>query len=239
MGPKLQTNLAGDKKMRVLRMKVLGILILCCTGLSAAWGQSTLHIGSGAGTTCAMGCAGDPNLLAGARQVSVYQTSNGAATLGQPVLLIFGVPSEYAHIMPLMPITTVTSSNPYPGGTVATGTATFAAGGTYGLIDPISDGYFGEMMAGQEIYSFLGLAGANKSNSFTNWAEADDEYLDLSISSFYIHVYAVNADLGPNGLINVSLMHNVPKGTFIVAYGEVNGKSFAVPFTEAGVKVSY
>jgi hypothetical protein len=52
-------------------------------------------------------------------------------------------------------------------------------------------------------------------------------------------VFAINADLGPDGLINISLVRNVPKGTYVVAYGEANGKTYSVPFTEAGLKVSY
>lgn len=215
------------------------VLLLSFAGFSTAWAQSTLHIGPGAGTKCAVGCAGDPNLLAGARKVDIYQTSNGAVTLSQPVLIIFGVPSEFANLIPTMPILTVQAINPYPGGTVTNGTAAFAAGGTYGLIDPISDGYFGTMMAGQEVYSFLGLPGANKSNSFTNWFAEDDEYVDLQPTDFAIHVFALNADLGPDGLINVLLVKNVPKGSYIVAYGQVNGQAYTVPFTEAGLKVSY
>jgi hypothetical protein len=139
-----------------------------------------------------------------------------------------------------MPITAVTATNPYPNGTTTTGTASFAVGGTYGLINPVSGSNFGTMFSGQEVYSFLGLSGANKSNSFTNWAAEDEEYVDLTVTGFVIHVFAVNADLGPNGLINISFVQNVPKGTYFVAYGVAgNGKTYAVPFTEAGLKVSY
>jgi hypothetical protein len=225
--------------MRAAQRLAVGVLVLSLAGSTAVWAQSTLHIGPGAGTKCATGCAGDPNLLAGARMVDIYQTSSGAITLSQPVLFIIGVPSEFAGLIPTMPILGVKAINPYPGGTVTAGTAAFAAGGTYGLIDPISDGYFGTMMPGQEVYSFLGLPGANNSNSFTNWLAEDDEYLDLQPTSFAIHVFALNADLGPNGLINVSLVKNVPKGSYIVAYGQVNGKAYSVPFTEAGLKVTY
>jgi hypothetical protein len=186
-----------------------------------------------------MGCAGDPNLIPGALNVDIYQTSSGAPTLSQPVLIILGVPSAFNHLMPAMPITGVKSSNPYPGGTIVSGTASFAAGGTYGLINPVSDGYFGDMMPGQEVYGFLGLAGANNSNSYTNWFGTDDEYLDIDPPSFSIHVFALDADLGAHGLINVSLVQNVPKGTFVVAYGVADGKTFSVPFTEAGLKCSY
>src|SRR5580700_291747 len=83
------------KIMRGLQTRCLAIAFLCCAGLSAAVAQSTLHIGPGSGTPCATGCAGDPNLLDGALNIDIYQTSNGAPTLSQPVLIIFGVPSEY------------------------------------------------------------------------------------------------------------------------------------------------
>ena len=225
--------------MREFASKTIVVAFLCLAGLPTVLAHSTLHIGPGAGTKCAEGCAGDPNLLAGATKVDIYQTSGGAPTLSQPVLIIFGVPSEFASRFPLMPITGVKASNPYPGGTITTGTATFAAGGTYGLINPISDGFFGTMMPGQEVYGFLGLGSANNSDSFTNWFGADEEYLGLDPTSFDIHVYALNADLGAQGLLNVSLVKNVPKGTFIVAYGQGNGKGYAVPFTEAGLKCSY
>ena len=218
---------------------LFAVLLLTCGGALNAWGASTLHIGPGAGTKCATGCAGDPNLLAGARNVDIYQTSAGAGTLSQPVLLILGVPSQFDHLMPAMPITAVKASNPYPNGTITTGTAAFATGGTYGLINPVSDGFFGTMAAGQEVYSFLGLSGANNSNSFTNWAAEDEEYVDLTVTAFNIHVYAINADLGPDGLINISLVQNVPKGTYIVAYSVANGNAYSVPFTEAGLKCSY
>ena len=225
--------------MRSFVSRICVIAFLCFAGLSIASAQSTLHIGTGAGTKCAEGCAGDPNLIRGALNVSIYQTSNGAPVLSQPVLIIFGVPSEFASHFPLMPITGVKASNPYPGGTITVGTAGFAAGGTYGLVNPVSDGFFGTMMPGQEVYGFLGVGGANNSNSFTNWFGTDDEYLGLEPVSFDIHVYALNADLGPEGLINVSLLPTVPKGTFVVAYGQGNGNDYAVPFTEAGLKCSY
>jgi len=213
--------------------------VFVCLALSTAWAGSTLHVGPGAGTKCATGCAGDPNLLAGAHKVDIYQTSGGAVTLSQPVLVIFGVPSNFGKLFPTNPIKLVKAINAYPGGVTTNGTATFAAGGTYGLKDPVSDGFFGTMGPGQEVYSFLGLGGANNSNSFTNWLAEDQEYVDLNPSGFDIHVFAINADLGPEGLINLTLATNVPKGTYIVAYGMADGKAYSVPFTEAGLKCSY
>jgi hypothetical protein len=222
-----------------IRRTILLALVLCCVGAVGAWGQSSLHMGSGAGTPCATGCGGHPNLFVGAKTVDIYQTSNGASLSSQPVLLIFGVPTDFSDLFPLQPVKGVRAINPYPGGTQTNGTVDFAAGGSYGLIDPISDGFFGTMMPGQEVYSFLNLGGANNSNSFTNWADADEEYLGLNPVGFDIHVYAVNADLGPHGLINLKLAVNVPKGTFILAYSQTNGKTYSVPFTEAGLKCTY
>src|SRR4051812_25125727 len=112
----------SEENMQLLKKITVGIILFCLAGFSTAWAQSTLHIGPGAGTKCAMGCAGDPNLIDGAMNVDIYQTSNGAAQLSQPVLLILGVPSEFSNRIPAMPITGVYAINQYPGGAVTSGT---------------------------------------------------------------------------------------------------------------------
>jgi hypothetical protein len=221
-----------------MRRTLVGALLTLCFGLGNAWAQSTLHIGPGAGTPCAQGCGGHPNLFSGARRIDIFQTSGGADPLFQPVLLILGVPTQYGNRLPPDPINGVRAINPYPGGAMTPGTDSFALGGTWGLKPPISDGFFGTMGPGEEVYSFLGLGGANNSNSFTNWLEALEEYVWITTTGFDIHVYALDADLGPKGLIDIRLVQNVPKGTYIVAYG-VGSNSYSTPFTEAGLKVSY
>src|SRR5215472_9300651 len=55
---------------------------------------STLHIGAGAGTVCATGCGGHPNLIGTGSGVDIYQNSSGAPNLSQPLLLILGVPNH-------------------------------------------------------------------------------------------------------------------------------------------------
>jgi hypothetical protein len=52
------------------------------------------------------------------------------------------------------------------------------------------------MMPGPEVYSFLGLGGANNSNSFTNWFAEDDEYFGFEPTRFDIHVFALSAHRG-------------------------------------------
>src|SRR3954447_15661449 len=98
-----------QEKTEMLPKGRISLEILLFFAVTTAFAQSTLHIGPGSGTKCATGCSGDPNLLSGARNVDIYQTSNGAKTLSQPVLLILGVPSQYDHLMPAMPIESVTS----------------------------------------------------------------------------------------------------------------------------------
>jgi hypothetical protein len=225
--------------MLSLRRTLLGALFLVVFGLSQAWAGSTLHIGPGAGTPCAVGCGGHPNLFATPKKINIYQTSGGAPTLVQPVLLIVGVPTQFAPDFPVMPITGVKAINPYPGGVVTAGSASFAQAGTYGLISPISNGYFGTMTAGQEVYGFLGLEEpTNNSNSFTNWADFITQTLGWPITGFEIHVYEINADLGPKGLIDIKLVSPMPKLNYFVAYGQApDGTPYSVPMTEAGLSV--
>ena len=218
----------------------LGALLILMSGFSSAWAGATLHIGPGAGTPCATGCGGHPNLFtAPATKIDIYQNAGGAPTLQQPVLLIMGVPIQWASHMPVMPITGVKAINPYPGGAQALGTSDFALAGTYGLIPPISDGYFGTMTAGQEVYSFLGLQEpTNNSNSFTNWAGFIFDNLGWTVAGFDIHVFALDADLAAKGLIDIRLKNEMPKLTYLLAYGQApDGTTYSTPFTEAGLKV--
>jgi PEP-CTERM motif len=209
---------------------------MACAGAKAgAIDPATLHVGPGAGASCATGCGGDPNLLGGALTADVYQNSAGAAALTQPILLIIGVPNDTTDLFATSPILDVTAINAYPGGTITLGTAAFAAGGTYGLASPIIDGFFGTLGPGQEVYSFLSLSG-NNSNSFTNWSAADLAYAGITASNYGIYVFALNANLGPHGLVDLSFSSVIPKGSIVLAYGEGGDKAYTTPFTEAGLK---
>jgi hypothetical protein len=222
-----------------MRKVILAAVVLLLTGCPAVWAASTLHIGTGAGTKCAQGCGGDPNNLRTATQADVYQTSGGASTLSQPLLVIIGAPND-SHVPAQSFITSALAINSYPTGTITPASVAVATAGTYGLIAPVSGAFFGEMQPGQEAYSFLGLQGANNSNSFTNWSASDATLAHVTATSYGIYVYAITGDLGSHGLINLALWEQVPKGSFIVAYGEdANGKVFDTPFTEAGVKTAY
>jgi hypothetical protein len=222
-----------------VRRVLLGLSLIALVGISDAWAQATLHIGPGAGSPCATGCGGHPNLFVTPERVDIFQNSGGAPTLAQPVLLIVGVPVQFAPDFPVNPITGVKAINAYPGGTVTPGSAAFAQEGTYGLIAPISDGYFGTMTAGQEVYSFLGLQEpTNNSNSFENWAGFIMDTLGWTVNGFEIHVYEISADLGAKGLIDIKLMKPMPKLNYFVAYGQSpDGSAYSTPLTEAGLSI--
>jgi hypothetical protein len=191
---------------------------------SVAVADSTLHIGPGAGTACATGCAGDPNLISG-NVIDIFQTSGGSpATVLQPELLILGIPNDTTNLFASNPISGVTYINPYPGGTSTSGSSP-------------SFSFQGDMTAGQDVYSFLGLSG-NASNSFTNWSAADASINNITASNFGIYEFSLaGSDLGPKGLINILFNSGaLPLGTFAVAYGTNSaGKPFDTPFTEAGL----
>jgi PEP-CTERM motif len=220
----------------------------CCLGLLFAvqtkadtTDPSTLHIGPGAGTGCAMGCGGDPNLIGSGSTVDIYQNSGGATDLSQPVFLILGVPNNSAAPSISGSVTFYNQYSGYPGNAV-TGSSAFATGGsTQWGMNTGTLGYFGNMSTGEEVYSFLNLPG-NNSNSFVNWSGADSTKNGITATDFGIYVFALSgANLGPNGLVNVSGL-SVPLGTFAVGWGCAtsgdncaNRDTFATPFTEAGL----
>ena len=198
---------------------------------------ATLHIGPGAGTPCATGCAGDPNTISQVA-VDVYQNSGGASLLGNPLLLILGIPNNTSNLFSTNPISSVTSYNPYSGGSPVAGTSAFATGGTYGLLSPVSGGYFGSMTSG-EAYSFLTLQTPHDmSNNFGNWFTAD-QGIGVTAAGFGMYVFALTTALDGQGLVDIQFSQGLPLGSYVIAYGQTpvtNGKItiYDTPFTEAG-----
>jgi hypothetical protein len=231
---------------------VLGIALLAALGPAPIAAQTyfedpaTLHIGGGAGTGCATGCAGDPNVIGSGNTVDVYQNGAGQRTLGQPLLLILAVPNDTTNLFGSDPISGVSFINSYPGGSTVAGTSAFATTGTYGLKAPVSGGFFGTMGSGKEVYSFLTLnQPADNSNSFTNFIAADLADAGVTVNDktgkYGIYVFALGGgNLGANGLVNITFDSGaLPTGTIVAAYGEaaVGHKTFIFdnPFTEAGL----
>lgn len=185
----------------------------------------------------------------GASQLGIEQNAGGANALGNPLLLILGVPN--AGPLP-------TSGIPGGGGgpffaptiTVTNGgNGTLGGPGVYGgSWDPIF-GFGGsfDASASGSVYDFLGLTGpTNSSNSFTNWSGADSAVNGITARSFGIFVYQLTDTnintAGGKQLVNVSFGAGLPVGTFAVAYGQTaygaspGGPSiFDTPFTESGL----
>jgi hypothetical protein len=224
---------------------VAAAMLIPSLSMATTWiDPSTLHIGTGAGSICATGCAGDPTVVP-TNKLDIYQTAGGVAGLNNPVLLILAIANDSATIGKIGSIANDTISdvftNPYPGGASSTGTSAAATAGTFGLKSAVSGAYFGSMTAASpDVYSFLTLMGpTNNSNSFGNLAAADQTDEGITATSFGIYVFALSdsTPLGANGLINIQFGTALPTGSFAVAYGQdaANYKIYDTPFTESGL----
>ena len=147
-------------------------------------------------------------------------------------MLILAVPDN-SLVLTNSTVTAASLYAPYPGSPTP---ISFQFGTTdYGI--KAGSGFAGLMSSG-DVYSFLGVSGANKSNSFTNWSAADLRMMDTSVTDFGIYVYALDTGkFAGNDLLDVQLS-GIPEGTFAVAFGvDTKGKKiYDTPFTEAGLQ---
>lgn len=177
-------------------------------------GQDTLHIGFGAGTACAMGCAGDPNTsgTGGSSVIDIFQNQGGGSGINGLQLLL-AIPNDTTNLG--LTVTGETDINPYPGGTSTPGSAsliTFKSGFTSG-----------------NVYSFVGLSGS-ASDSFGNLQASEPS--TVTATSFGVYEFSINTVLGPKGLANISFSSPLPLGTY--AFGYLPG-GYSTPFTESGL----
>lgn len=221
----------------------IGLAVLfSLTLVSTAAASATLHIGTGAGTPCAVGCGGDPNVIT-SNQLSIYQNSNGASDLLTPLLLILGIPNA-TGLTPAPAIASIQEYDPYAGTLVGATTSSFGNGGTplYGWS---GNGFAGSWTSSSpQVYEFLGLTLPNitASNNSTNWFGV----APTGTTSFGLFVYIINGSLGNNGLFDVTWAGSgLPGGTIAIAYActgalQADGhctSSYGTPFTESGFVV--
>lgn len=228
-----------------MRRIITFLLVTLLAAFGTAWAGSSfssLYIGTGAGTSCAEGCGGNPNLLGTGADVDIYQSAGGyKANMLPPQFLILGIPNDTSNLFATDPISAVTYYNPYVGGTPMAGTSAFATAGTYGLKSAVMDGFFGDMTSGSELYTFLDLEGPNnKSNTFKKWAADDLSINDVSARDFGVYVFALSGeDLGGLGLVDIMFPGGLPVGTFVVGYGQAyyNWQDcvYDTPLTNAGL----
>jgi hypothetical protein len=217
-------------------IRVCAVAMLATTILaSRASATSTLHIGPGANTSCAMG--GCPIFIGGPlngevnniepTHLDIYQNSGGAKALDD-VLLILSVPDNVSVPGAL----SASLYAPYPDPLMPTSATITAGASAYG-INTDASGFAGSMTNG-DVYGFLGLSG-NNSNSFANYSAAELRDFGTSVSSFGIYLFSIDAGVfGGNDLLDI-MLSGLPEGTFAVAYGESGHQSYDTPFTNAGM----
>lgn len=215
----------------VLLLLVVGCLVLV-PGVVA---ESTIHVGPGGTTGCALGgCPlykGEVNGFQ--NNIDLFQNSGGAPALDSPVWLIFAVPNDNGHSLNLSNITAAFQNEAENGYTSTP--VSFGFMGFQGLMGP-----------GQDVYTFLGKD-VNKSNSFTNYAAWDLAVNGINASNFGIYVFTLNAsDFDAKDFLNMNLQ-GIPLGTFAVGWGEAtitdkhgkkHVKQYGTPFTEAGLETN-
>jgi hypothetical protein len=215
-----------------MRWVLAGVLLVLSAAVPQAWAGATLHIGSGYGTACQTGgCPiynGEVNYFA--TGLDIYQNSNGAHPLVDPVLLILGVPNDSTSSNELTSNPLISASLIHSGS--STSIASTFGTGAFGLN---GNGFQG-LMTSSDVYTFLGLTNANNSNNFGNWSTWDSAVNGITANNFGIYVIALDtSSFGAQDFIDMN-SSPVPFGTFAVAYGiDQRGRPYSTPFTEAGL----
>lgn len=192
------------------------LLSIClAVGAPLACAQSTLHIGFGAGTSCAEGCGGDPSVSGAPSAVlDIFQSASRARAIVNP-LLILAIPNDTVNLN--LEIASETDINPYPAGTSIDGSGSFTL--------------FKSGFHSGDVYSFLGLTG-NNSNNFGNLRTAAVSKAGMGdVLSFGVYEFTLHTTLGGKGLANIVFSAPLPQGTFAFGYG---GR-YDTPFTESGL----
>ena len=228
----------------------VGVVVSLATLTGPASAQvldpSTLHVGTGAGTSCsAGGCyvfpTASPNEVNGigtGAHFDIFQQSNGGVTTTSPTLLIFAVPDGAAA--PSLP-STAQLNPPVPPGSNVTLTQTLDAyglGGPGGTAGKFSQGqlYTGGTNENTDIYTFLSTF-TNDAAAISAFTNANNSYKDsnmdaaeaavnpsVDVSKGYdIYLYEAETPLSANDLIDITGA-TLPMGTFIAAFAEESDK---------------
>jgi len=212
----------------------LAFLGYASAGNATLLDPATLQIG---GTVPPPG--NDPNQIGNSGLVNIYQNQGGAGALNTPFLLILGIPNAGTNFFGgVNPITSVTATNPVPGGTVTAGTGALGGPNLYGGTWNTTTGFAGSMGPGGEAYStIVGLDGpTDNSNNFGNWAGVDQTINGVTATSFAIYVLEITAALDSKGVAAVQFASgDLPMGTFAIGFGETATHLYDTPFTQAGL----
>ena len=190
---------------------VVAILAVALFFGSPVWADSTLHIGTGIGTACQAGCAGDPNLIDGGTNFDIAQVAGGANKSIADLMLVLAVPNDTTAQTLMVTVN---------------GTTTVT--GVFSGFDSTTD-----------IYTFLGDTSLNNSNSLTNLEGADCTHDSLcSVTGYGVYVFNLNVPIAPGGFVGLSASGGLQLGTFALGLGTQSDKKSTLdgtPFTEAGL----
>lgn len=189
------------------KLKVFAMALVLLAGVPYAKADSTLHVGTGLGTACQAGCAGDPNLI-DAENFDLAQVSNGSNAGIASLFLVLAVPNGPANI-------TINGS---------TGTAVG--------FDSTTDIYNFLSLNGYAAAASLGVLGDNLGNLEGN----DSSKLGITATGYEIYVFSVGSIVngGYVGLSGTGVpLGTYAFGLGV----EDNGHSAGTPFTEAGLHV--
>lgn len=213
----------------MIRLRTVAAVAALLVGVAAdARAGSVMHINDGT----AYLFSGEVHPIS-SPSITIQENGSGNPTLANPLLLILGIPNTTSYSAPGLTLSSGTADL----GGAGTGTNKVFGGSFNGAtgLATTDDGAFDASY--KDVYSFLGLACTNKSNSFGNWQAADQQVNGLLANSFGIFVYELTGTGMTGGdSITATFTHDLPLGTFVVAYGQDSkGKAYSTPFTETGL----
>ena len=235
------------KKVLVL---TLGLVLAALVYGAPAWADgvvyddpANLHVGPGAGTACATGCAGDPNTI-GATGFDVYYNSqgNGNLAIGNPFYVIVATPVYAGSNNSPTVGGTANLISPYPGGSSTSITIGGANTGT-----EMTSANSGTV---KSVYDAAGISlNTNNSFSFVNMVACDNgtgscpnsgllgsgaPLFGTTISGFDVTYFSIGTtNFNPGDLLDFT--GTLPIGSYVSAVGVNGTEAWAVPFTESGL----
>jgi hypothetical protein len=237
--------------LRKVLVPTVGLLLLALAFGGNASAQlvdpADLHIGPGAGTSCATGCNGDPNTIS-ATAFDIYYNPNTHSSqlpIGDPFYLIVASPIYTGSTNSPTVGGTATMYAPYPGGTTSTKSVggqhdwgTMSSGDLYGFIGlgPFANNsfQFGNMLACD-----IGTTGSNGCAN-TSLQNGGAPLFGVNITGYDVTTWSIGTTaFAPNDLLDFT--GNLPIGSYVAAigvdYSALGGKgeAWAVPFTESGI----
>ena len=207
---------------------------------------ANLHVGPGAGTGCATGCAGDPNVISFTNWDVYYNTQGkGNLAIGTPFYLVVATPVYTGSSNSPTVGSTATMYAPYSAypsggtsvsvGSEATGTLmTSANSNKVDLYDAV-----GITLNTNSSFSFVNMVGCDTGTSCTNKSllGSGAPLAGVSITGFDVNYWLISTTtFGPGDLLNFT--GTLPIGSYVAAVGVNGTQAWTVPFTESGLAVA-